>query len=143
MSSEHNTRKPTPPPDWKAEVDKQWQRLTQRCTDFYSAHQALFEFKKVSAILGGGLVLVWLLSGSYIVDQGSRGVVTRFGAYQETTQPGLNWHLPLPIENVKVVNVEQQRFIEVGYRDASRFAKTAYIPQESLMLTSDENSSAG
>ncbi len=139
MSSENNTSKPTPPPNWKAEVDKQWQRLTQRCADFYTAHQALFAFKKVSAILGGVLALVWLGSGSYIVDQGSRGVVTRFGAYQETTQPGLNWHLPLPIENVKVVNVEQQRFIEVGYRDASRFAKTANIPQESLMLTSDEN----
>ena len=139
MSSENNTSKPTPPPDWKAEVDKQWQRLTQHCTDFYNAHEALFAFKNVSAILGGVVALVWLGSGSYIVDQGSRGVVTRFGAYKDTTQPGLNWHLPFPIESVKVVNVEQQRFIEVGYRDASRFAKTANIPQESLMLTSDEN----
>ena len=57
----------------------------------------------------------------------------------ETTQPGLNWHLPAPIESVKVVNVEQQRFIEVGYRDAGRFAKASTIPQESLMLTRDEN----
>jgi membrane protease subunit HflK len=43
------------------------------------------------------------------------------------------------VESVKIVNVEQQRFIEVGYRDSSRFAKSATIPQESLMLTSDEN----
>lgn len=140
MSSEkQNTSKPTPPPDWKAEVDKQWQRISQFGSDFYFEHQEMFSLKKVSAILGGALALAWLASGTYIVDQGNRGVVTRFGAYKETTQPGLNWHLPLPLENVKVVNVEQQRFIEVGYRDASRFAKTANIPQESLMLTSDEN----
>jgi membrane protease subunit HflK len=140
MSSEkQNTSKPTPPPDWKAEVDKQWQRISQFGSEFYFEHQNLFSLKKVSAILGGTLALAWLASGTYIVDQGNRGVVTRFGAYKETTQPGLNWHLPLPLEAVKVVNVEQQRFIEVGYRDASRFAKTANIPQESLMLTSDEN----
>ena len=140
MSSEkQNTSKPTPPPDWKAEVDKQWQRISQFGSDFYLEHKDLFVLKKVSAALSGALALVWLASGSYIVDQGNRGVVTRFGAYKETTQPGLNWHLPVPLESVKVINVEQQRFIEVGYRDASRFAKTANIPQESLMLTSDEN----
>jgi len=140
MSSENqNTSKPTPPPDWKAEVDKQWQRISQFGSDFYFEHKDMFSLKKVSAILGGTLAIAWLASGTYIVDQGNRGVVTRFGAYKETTQPGLNWHLPMPLESVKVVNVEQQRFIEVGYRDASRFAKTANIPQESLMLTSDEN----
>ncbi len=140
MSSEkQNTSKPTPPPDWKAEVDKQWQRISQFGSDFYFEHKDMFSLKKVSAILGGTLAIAWLASGTYIVDQGNRGVVARFGAYKETTQPGLNWHLPMPLESVKVVNVEQQRFIEVGYRDASRFAKTANIPQESLMLTSDEN----
>jgi membrane protease subunit HflK len=66
-------------------------------------------------------------------------VVSRFGAYSETTLPGLNWHLPVPLEAVKIINVEQQRFIEVGYRDTGRFAKASSIPQESLMLTRDEN----
>ncbi len=140
MSTEnHNTGKPTPPPDWKAEFDKRWQRFNQLGLDFYHEHKQQFSLTKVSAVLGGVLAIAWLASGLYIVDQGNRGVVSRFGAFTETTQPGLNWHLPAPIESVKVINVEQQRFIEVGYRDSGRFAKASTIPQESLMLTSDEN----
>ncbi|QWF71338.1 FtsH protease activity modulator HflK [Methylomonas paludis] len=140
MSTEKpNTSKPTPPPDWKAEIDKHWQRLSQRGSDFYQSHQQLFGVQKVAAVAGAGLLVAWLGSGWYIVDQGNRGVVSRFGAYADTTLPGLNWHWPLPLESVKVVNVEQQRFIEVGYRDSGRFAKAANIPQESLMLTRDEN----
>jgi modulator of FtsH protease HflK len=140
MSSENNnTGKPTPPPDWKAEIDKYWQQVGQYGTEFYNDHRDWFSLPKLGAALGGMLVLTWLVSGVYIVDQGNRGVVTRFGAYSETTQPGPHWHLPLPIEAVKIVNVEQQRFIEVGYRDSGRFAKSASIAQESLMLTRDEN----
>ncbi len=138
MSSEkHNTSKPTPPPDWKAEADKVWQQVSQRGADFYRDHKHMLSLPKIGAAVGGSLALAWLASGVYIVDQGNRGVVSRFGAYSETTQPGPHWHLPLPIEVVKIVNVEQQRFIEVGY--SSRFAKLATLPQESLMLTSDEN----
>jgi membrane protease subunit HflK len=140
MSSENNnTSKPTPPPDWKAEFDRQWLKLNQLGLDFYQSHQQLFSRKTLGSVLSGAVLLGWLGSGVYIVDQGNRGVVTRFGAYYEMTQPGLNWHLPAPLESVKVINVEQQRFIEVGYRDAGRYAKSATIPQESQMLTRDEN----
>ena len=140
MSSEKpNTTNQTPPPDWKAEFDKHWHKVSQRSADFYNDHRQLFKLSNIGAALGGAVALTWLASGVYIVDEGNRGVVTRFGAYSETTQPGPHWHMPLPIEKVKIVNVEQQRFIEVGYRDSSRFAKAATIPQESLMLTSDEN----
>lgn len=140
MSTEnHNTSQPTPPPDWKAEFDRHWQSVSQKGSDFYRDHKALFSLKKVSTVLGATLALAWLAGGTYIVDEGTRGVVTRFGAYHATTQPGLNWHLPLPLENVRIVNVEQQRFIEVGYRDSGRYSKAASMPQESLMLTRDEN----
>jgi membrane protease subunit HflK len=140
MSSENNNAsKPTPPRDWKAEIDRYWQRFNQRGAEFINGHQQLFSTYRIVQVLGSGLLLLWLASGFYIVDQGNRGVVSRFGAYSETTQPGLSWHLPIPIETVKVVNVEQQRFIEVGYRDSGRLAKSSTIPQESLMLTSDEN----
>jgi len=94
---------------------------------------------KIGGIACGGLLLMWLASGVYIIDEGNRGVVSRFGAYSETTRPGPHWHLPMPIEKVAIVNVEQQRFIEVGYRDAGRGSKVVTIPQESLMLTTDEN----
>jgi membrane protease subunit HflK len=140
MSTEnHNTSQPTPPPDWKAEFDRHWQTVSQRSADFYHDHTELFSLPRIATVLGSSLAFAWLVSGVYIVDQGTRGVVTRFGAYQSTTLPGLNWHLPLPLENVKIVNVEQQRFIEVGYRDTGRYSKAANMPQESLMLTRDEN----
>ncbi len=140
MSTENqNASKPTPPPDWKAELDKHWRRINQYSLNFYQQHKTLFAAKKIALAIGGLSAFAWLNSGWYIVDQGNRGVVTRFGAYHETTQPGLNWRLPVPFEAVKIVNVEQQRFIEVGYRDSGRFAKAANMPQESLMLTRDEN----
>lgn len=140
MSSEkQNASKQTPQPDWKLEFEKQLKAVSDKTTDFYNDHKELFSLSKISAILGGSLGLAWLISGIYIVDEGNRGVVSRFGAYTETTMPGPHWHLPLPIEAVSIVNVEQQRFIEVGYSDASRMAKSSVIPQESLMLTSDEN----
>jgi len=94
---------------------------------------------------GGWLLLlavplvVWVLTGVYIVDEGNRGVVTRFGKYVETTQPGPHWHIPTPVESVTNVNVEQQRFIEVGYRSGGRQQSLGPVPKEALMLTQDEN----
>ena len=50
------------------------------------------------------LLIAWGLTGFYRVDEAERGVVQRFGAYTETTLPGLHWHLPFPIETVDLVN---------------------------------------
>lgn len=72
-------------------------------------------------------MLVWGLSGIYIIEEGTRGVVTQFGAYQETTMPGPHWY-PRFIQRVEKVNVENVRSIELGVRT-----------EESLMLTQDEN----
>jgi len=88
----------------------------------------------------GLIAVVWLGTGFYIVDQGSRGVVLRFGKHVETTLPGPRWHIPYPIEGVTVVNMEQVRTIEVGYRTLGE-AGTGRNKElrESLMLTDDEN----
>jgi membrane protease subunit HflK len=83
--------------------------------------------------------LIWLLTGFYIVDQGSRGVVLRFGEHIDGTQPGPRWHLPYPIETVEIVNQEQVRTIEVGYRSSNDLAANSQDLRESLMLTGDEN----
>lgn len=66
--------------------------------------------------IGGSMVaalvaLIWLATGFYIVDQGKRGVVLRFGKHVETTQPGPRWHMPYPIETAEVINLEQVRTI--------------------------------
>ncbi|WP_438971341.1 FtsH protease activity modulator HflK [Methylophaga sp.] len=88
----------------------------------------------VAAIIG----IIWLLSGIYIVDPAERGVVLRFGQYEATTMPGPHWHLPYPIDEVEVVNVEEIRNVEIGYRsNGSRNGGT--IHSEALMLTKDEN----
>lgn len=87
----------------------------------------------------GLVALIWLGSGFYIVDQGSRGVVLRFGKHVETTMPGPRWHLPYPIESVENVNLEQVRTIELGYRSFEGESGRSKEPRESLMLTDDEN----
>jgi membrane protease subunit HflK len=69
------------------------------------------------------LVAVWAATGLYKVDAAERAVVTRFGRYAATTEPGLRWHMPWPIETRQIVNVESVE----GFSDQTR------------MLTSDEN----
>jgi membrane protease subunit HflK len=81
------------------------------------------------------VVVVWFASGFYIVDEGRRGVVTRFGKYIETTQPGPRWHLPVPIEAVNVVDFSQVKTIEIGYRNTPKNK----VDKEAVMLTDDEN----
>ena len=84
------------------------------------------------------VVLIWLATGFYIVDQGSRGVVFTFGKNTAVTMPGPRWHIPYPIETVEVVNLEQVRTIELGYRSSGAGATSQEL-RESLMLTGDEN----
>lgn len=84
------------------------------------------------------VLAIWGLTGIYIVQEGNRGVVTRFGRYVETTMPGPHWHIPKPVESVTVVNVEQQRIIEVGTRVGARTSQDT-ASGEALMLTQDEN----
>ena len=85
------------------------------------------------------ILLLWLSTGFYIVDQGQRGVVLRFGENIEVTQPGPRWHIPFPIEIVEKVNLEQVRTIEVGYRSSSTSGTSTSELRESLMLTGDKN----
>ena len=79
--------------------------------------------------------MIWFASGFYIVNEGQRGVVLRFGKQLEITQAGPRWHLPYPIETVEVVNLSQVRTVEVGYRENVQNK----MLKESLMLTDDEN----
>ena len=86
------------------------------------------------------LVVVWLLSGIYIVRPDEQGVVRRFGRAIRVTQPGPHYHLPQPIERVDKVKVKKVRRIEIGFRTVSAGppARYRFMPQESLMLTGDE-----
>lgn len=86
------------------------------------------------------IIAIWLATGFYIVDQGSLGVVQRFGKYTKTTEPGPRWHWPYPVESAEVVNMEQVRRLEVGYRsNGDGTSSKTRQPKEALMLTEDEN----
>ena len=85
---------------------------------------------------------IWLLTGFYRVEPDEQGVVLRFGEWTKTTQPGLNYHLPGPIETVLLPKVTKVNRVEIGYRTGQdsrgRIGQQA-VPIESLMLTGDEN----
>ena len=88
------------------------------------------------------VIVLWVASGIYKVDPDEVGVVLRFGAYNRTTQPGLNYHLPSPIEKVLTPSVTRVNRTEIGYRNAEGTAArggTRQVPEEALMLTGDEN----
>ena len=88
-------------------------------------------------ILGIALVL-WLLTGIYVVGPDEVGVVQTFGKYSRAAQSGLNYHFPYPIETVKTPKVTEVKRIEIGFRS---IGKNQYqtVERESLMLTGDEN----
>ncbi|ORU93906.1 MAG: protease modulator HflK [Cycloclasticus sp. symbiont of Bathymodiolus heckerae] len=90
-------------------------------------------------LLLGVAAVVWLASGIYIIDEGNRGVILRFGQYHETTLPGPHWRFPSPVDSAIIVNVDQQRFIEVGYRSGANQQASSGVRKEALMLTEDEN----
>ena len=90
------------------------------------------------------LVILWAFSGLYRVLPDEQGVVLRFGKFVNTTQPGLNYHFPYPIESVLTPKVTKVNRMDIGFRSErdSGFGSgggVADVPEESLMLTGDEN----
>ncbi len=88
-----------------------------------------------AAVIAVIVAFLWLVSGFFIVQEGQTGVVMTFGKYSHMTQSGFNWRWPAPIQRHEIVNVSQVRTVEVGYRGNTKNKQ----PQESLMLTEDEN----
>ncbi len=89
-------------------------------------------------------LLLWLGSGIYLVQPDEVGVVKRFGAYDRTTEPGPHYRLPFPFESVQTPQVTKIQRLEVGFRGSAGLAagsgsQLRLVPEESLMLTGDEN----
>jgi len=85
---------------------------------------------------------LWAASGLYRVLPDEQGVVLRFGKFVHTTQPGLHYHLPMPFERALTPKVTKVNRVDVGFRPASdsgRSSGIGNVPEESLMLTGDEN----
>ena len=94
-----------------------------------------FDFKFGWAI--AIIIALWLASGFYQIQPSDQGVVLRFGAYAYTTDAGLHYHLPYPIETVEKVNITRERSINIGEVETYRNAANSFT--ESHMLTGDEN----
>ena len=87
-------------------------------------------------------IAIWGFSGFFRVDPDELGVVLRFGKYVRDAKPGLNYHLPYPIESVLTPKVTRVNRIDIGMRlveDLRRGTTVRDVPEESLMLTGDEN----
>ncbi|MCF8463096.1 MAG: FtsH protease activity modulator HflK [Rickettsiaceae bacterium] len=107
---------------------------------------------KVIALILAGLSILWLLSGLYSVKEGEEALVIRFGAFNRKADTGLNYHLPMPFEQVIIEKVNKSRRIEIGYRSSESAGyknlpnsednpeeRIKSVPQESIMLSGDEN----
>jgi len=143
-------RRPSPNQDGPPDLDAIWQNVNKRLNEMFGNKesgnrkppsgdrppQMPFPLPGGSGVWLAGLVAaLWLASGFYIVKEDSRGVVTRFGKHIETRQPGLQWHLPFPIERAEVVPFTKMHEITIGYRgDVSN-----RVDREATMLTDDEN----
>jgi membrane protease subunit HflK len=88
--------------------------------------------------IAGVLLVLWLASGIYQVQPGEDGVIRTFGRYTATTSPGLHYHLPWPVQTVTIVDVENIRRAEIGFRTNADGDKVDVL-DEALMLTEDEN----
>jgi len=97
--------------------------------------------KKIFGIVLALVIVLYLASGIFVVAPDEQGVVRRFGKFVRIESPGLNYHLPYPIETAVTPAVTQVKRIEIGFRTISFGPPARYreIPAEALMLTGDEN----
>src|SRR6202789_2852194 len=94
------------------------------------------------AIIALVLVALWGFSGFFRVEPDELGVVLRFGQFTREVQPGLNYHLPYPIETALTPQALRVNKLDIGFResdDMRRGTTLRDVPEESLMLTGDEN----
>ncbi len=131
------------PPD----LDELWRDFNRRLGGLFGGGRGRrpdpngnFQPDMKSAGIGIGLivavlVLIWLGTGFFIVQEGQQAVITQFGRYKATVGAGFNWRLPYPIQRHEVVYVTQIRSVDIG-RDA--VIKATGL-KESAMLTADEN----
>ncbi len=118
-------RRPPTGEDFEAIADDLFRRLAKREKFIYIG-------------ILGVLLALWLVSGIYQVQPGEEGVIRTFGRYTATTDSGLHYHLPWPVQMATIVDVESIRRAEIGFRTTDEGNKLDVV-DEALMLTEDEN----
>lgn len=135
--------------DWeKLQEKRQRQSSPIQGPDLGDLNDKVKQLKQINLpnwrLIVGVVVALWLGSGIYIVEPDEVGVVQRFGAFDRITEPGPHYRLPFPIESVKTPQVTKIQRLEIGFRGSTAFtvstgAQLRLVPEESLMLTGDEN----
>lgn len=124
------------------ELDKLWARFNERLSRLFSRKGG--RSSPDPSMQGAGIagvilalvcVVVWLVSGTFIVQEGHAGIILTFGKYTDTRPPGLGWRWPAPIQSIEMVNVSKAREVQIGFRATDKNKQ----PKEALMLTSDKN----
>lgn len=113
-----------------------------KITDFVEKIPKLKFNKKMISGIFILVVILYLASGIFVVAPDEQGVIRRFGKFVRLESPGLNYHLPYPIESVLTPEVTQVKRVEIGFRtisSSSQSARYREYPSEALMLTGDEN----
>jgi membrane protease subunit HflK len=135
------------PPD----MEQLWRDFNQRLNSFFGqknrpdnngggnggggGRSDLSGVRATAGAVGAVIALIWLASGSFIVQEGQTGVVYTFGKVSHTTGSGFNWRWPYPFQSDETVKVSQMRMVEIGYRGNVKNKQL----REALMLTDDEN----
>ncbi|WP_363504601.1 FtsH protease activity modulator HflK [Burkholderia sp. LMU1-1-1.1] len=137
------------PPD----MEQLWRDFNQRLNSFFGQKKGpegpnnggpagpggprpdMAGMRATAGAIGVVAALIWLASGSFIVQEGQTGIVYTFGKVSHTTGSGFNWRWPYPFQSDETVKVSQMRMVEIGYRGNVKNKQA----RESLMLTDDEN----
>lgn len=130
------------PPDLEDMIRKGQERLKQAFPGGGGSGGGSLGVKGIG-LLAGAAIAIWLATGIYTVKQEELGVEMLLGDARGVSSPGLNYNFPYPIGRVEIVNVTQIRDIAIGSREfgatSGRSANRRDVPEESLMLTGDEN----
>ena len=135
----HGSGKQTPP-----DLDEVVRRLKERFSDMLGGSgggEGTGGPNLGKGMIAGGLVavfLLWGVSGFYMVAADEAAVVLRFGKHADTRGPGLNWHVPYPVETVEKLPVTRVQRLEIGFRSFTDGAIRKRT-NEASMLTRDEN----
>ncbi|MDX9997732.1 MAG: FtsH protease activity modulator HflK [Phenylobacterium sp.] len=122
-------RRPDGGPDFSAQFD----RINERLRRFFGGPGGDGVRPGAVAAVAGIAFALWAVSGFYVVQPHEQAVVTTFGRFSRVELPGLRYHLPAPIERVEKVGVTNLNQSMVGGSNRGD------LPEESLMLTGDEN----
>ena len=141
-NNQNNNQNGKKPPEGPPDLDQLWKDFTQKLSRFFGqkgngGDNGNFSPDSAGARVGASLiisvvVLIWLASGFFIVQEGQTAVITTFGKLSHQTSAGFNWRWPYPIQNHEIVNLSQVRTVEIGYKKGAK-------ERDSLMLTDDEN----